>query len=190
MGDGRPCLDLGAWAARVSDDGILVVPVGVKPELEKPSFVGEPKLAPDGWPEHMGMQFGEGESSFKVEVGDAVYMTPARKGAPCEIGFLTSCYADKQGYPWFTVQWLWQPTVMFRRNDEGVLPHELLLGTKTAENPYESLEMCVRPVCPYTRPSLITRLYFSGSNQLSPVRMIPRSLRLHRTRSSTAAVWI
>ena len=78
-------------------------------------------------------------------------------------------YADKQGYPWFTVQWLWQPTVMFRRNDEGVLPHELLLGTKTAENPYESLEMCVRPVYPYTRPSFPRSQHASVFLRIKPL---------------------
>lgn len=70
MAPGCPELDLGAWAARVSDDGLLKVPVALKPRLDKPCFMRKPKIAADGWPEYMGMKFGEAStaSRWKLEM--------------------------------------------------------------------------------------------------------------------------
>ena len=58
-----------------------------------------------------------------------------------EIAFLMSCFNDKTGYKWVSVQWLWRPEHMEKQVDDYIGEHELLLGDLTQENPYESLEL-------------------------------------------------
>ena len=134
-------LDLGAWATRLDDRGVLVKPVGEKPWRPDPTYLGEPRIADDGWKDYEAIQFKDGDSTLEYRAGDACYFTPMRKGRPSEIGVIQSFYSDKNGYPYVMVQWLWRPEMIRKRCDDDLDPHELLLGDNRNENPWESMEM-------------------------------------------------
>lgn len=134
-------VEIEAWQARVDDRGYLATPLNPKPFRGECSFVGTPRIAADGWEEWDAVQFGTGETAVVLRIGEPVFLSPRCKGRPMEIAFLMSCFNDKTGYKWVSVQWLWRPEHMEKQVDDYIGEHELLLGDLTQENPYESLEL-------------------------------------------------
>ena len=133
-----------------------------------------------------------------LRVGDAVYLSGARKGAPAEIAVIDSFVASKEGDIYLFGTWFWRPERM--RLPDAVEWHQaelfLQVGADPDENSACAIELTAVVVTELQDPSQLTetphtffwrRTYNVETKEISALPVPLRSLRPPRSRTDPPA---
>jgi len=117
------------WAARLDDRGYHQVPIS-RPDTTW-RWDGPTETAEDGFIDGHAIVLSNGDTEFKVKVGDVAYLTGISKGKPAEVvQIIDICEKPGKETAWLGVKFFWRPERMKLSDDIEWHQRELFLQTE------------------------------------------------------------